>query len=80
MKPNKGEEYDVKKVPFITDIPINTIKLEIICTVMDGEETFDVSCKMDTSDVREGMISGEEYDFNNTVYKLSDEYLNEMNN
>ena len=80
MKPKKGEEYDVKTVPFITNIPINTIKLEINATVMDDDtdETFTVGSKMSAGVIREGMIAGDEWDFKNTKYVLSDEYLENL--
>ncbi len=74
MKPKKGEEYDVKTVPFITNIPINTIKLEINATVMDNDtdETFTVGSKMSAGVIREGMIAGDEWDSENTYYALAD--------
>ena len=72
MRPNKGEEYDIKTVPFIADIPINTIKLKIAATVMDEDDTFEVTTKISTADVREGMIAGDEWDFKNTKYVLAD--------
>lgn len=72
MNLQKGEEYDIKTVPFITNIPINTIKLEINATVIDDDETFTVQTIISTADVREGMIAGDEWDFQNTKYCLTD--------
>jgi hypothetical protein len=70
---------EVKTLPFITDIPENTIALEIRATILNDDSTTQLAtAKLNFSQVREGFLKGDEWADDNTFYKLTDEALKEL--
>jgi hypothetical protein len=79
--PVKSEEKisEVKTLPFITEIPENTIALEIRATLLDDDSTTQLAtAKLNFSQVREGLLKGDEWETENTVYSLTDKALKEL--
>ncbi len=65
---------EIKTVPFILDIPENTVALEINATIfVDGELQMATMRIDDAGTIRKQMIKGEEYEDENEVYTLTDE-------
>lgn len=66
--------YEGKQVAAIIYIPDNTVKLEIIATMMDEEDKlFSATSTMRTADVMEARIEGDEWEAENVKYCLTDE-------
>lgn len=73
-----NEEFDIKTVPFITNIPQSTISLKIIATIyVDGELQQAETTIDDAGDIREGMLRGDEWDDENGKYVLNEDALND---
>lgn len=65
--------YEGKQVPVIINIPENTVKLEIKATMMDDDDNlFTAVSIMKTAEVIEARISGDQWEFENVKYCLSD--------
>ena len=61
----------IKTVPFMWDIPENTLEMCIVCKIYeDGEIRTATSTIKDMGEIRKGMIAGAEYDEANAVYEL----------
>lgn len=68
------EEKKIKTVPFMVDIPENTLELVIAAKIyLDGEVRTCTTEIKDMGEIHKGMIAGEEYDEANAIYELSDE-------
>lgn len=64
-------EERIKTMPFMFDIPENTLEMRIICKIYeDGEIRTAHSTIKDMGEIRKGMIAGEEYDEAHAVYEL----------
>lgn len=69
-----GKEYECKQVPVILYIPDNTIKLQIIATVMDNDDQLlEVTDTLRAARVAEARIDGEDWEDENVKYVLTDE-------
>lgn len=70
---DEQEYYEGKQVAAIIYIPDNTVKLEIIATMMDEEDKlFSATSTMRTADVMEARIEGDEWEVENVKYCLTD--------
>lgn len=64
-------EKEIKTMPFMFDIPENTLEIRIVCKIYeDGEIKTVHSTIKDMGEIRKGMIAGAEYDEANAVYEL----------
>ena len=64
-------EKEIKTMPFMYDIPENTLEMCIVCKIYeDGEIRTATSTIKDMGEIRKGMIAGAEYDEANAVYEL----------
>ena len=64
---------ELKTVPFILDIPENTVALEINATIFkDGEIQRATMTIDDMNTIRNQIIKGQEYVDENEVYTLTD--------
>lgn len=73
-----NEELDIETVPFITHVPKSTIALKIIATIFVNGETHEAEMTLnDAADIRDGMIKGDEWDFENVKYVVNEDALNE---
>jgi hypothetical protein len=76
---SKVKSSEIKTLAFITDIPENTIALEIRATVLNDDSTTQLAtAKLNFSQVREGLLKGDEWIDENTVFKLTDRALKEL--
>lgn len=72
---------DIKTVPFITYIPDNAIKIVISATILDDNDEFhQAQMTLKLSDIREGMIDGDQWESENVKYVVNEEYLKELQN
>lgn len=70
---------EIKTVPFIFDIPENTIELEISAKIyQDGKIRTCCSEIRDMANIRKGIVVGEEYDDAHAIYELTDEVKKEL--
>lgn len=61
----------IKTVPFMWDIPENTLEMHIACKIYEDGEIRTVECTIkDMGEIHKGMIAGAEYDEANAVYEL----------
>ena len=79
-----SKEYECKQVPIVLYIPDNAIKLEVIVTVMEDDDSiYEVTDTLKPARLAEARIDGEEWEDNNVTYTLTDEgrkYLEELRN
>ncbi len=69
----KGDEYSCNQVPIIINIPDNTVKVEIIATVLDDNDKFlNLSSKLKTSEIMDARIGAEYWENENVKYVLTD--------
>ena len=74
-----NKTVEIKTVPFIIDIPENTVALEINATIFkDGEIQRATMTIDDMNTIRNQIIKGQEYMDENTVYMLTDEARKEL--
>ena len=79
MREIVNETEEIKTVPFITDIPENTVALEINATIFkDGEIQRMTMTIDDMNTIRNQIIKGQEYEDENVVYMLTDEARKEL--
>ena len=69
---------DFKLVPAIVQIPDNAIKIEITATIFDGEEMHKAVSVMNTADVIDARIDGEEWEKDNAKYVFTDKAKKEL--
>lgn len=73
-KKDDDKIYECEQMPAIIYIPSNTVKLKITATLMDEDDKlFEVVNVMPTKDVIQARIEGEEWEFDNVKYVLTDE-------
>lgn len=64
-------EKEIKTMPFMFDIPENTLEMRIVCKIYEDGEIRTVHCTIkDMGEIRKGMIAGAEYEEANAVYEL----------
>ena len=65
---------EIKTVPVLIYIPDNTVKLKVLATIIDGEtdELYEAELKMTLPEITEARIEGEEWEYNNVKYTLTD--------
>jgi len=74
-----NEEYKGNQVPVIINIPDNTVKLEINAKIIDENDEFlTVQSVLKLADITEARIAGEEWEFENVKYCLTDEARAEL--
>ena len=62
---------EIKTVPFMWEIPENTLEMRIVCKIYeDGEIRTAERTIKDMGEIRKGMIAGAEYEEANAVYEL----------
>lgn len=67
-------EEEIKTVPFMTYIPESTIALEFTAKIYVNGEVKEATMKIDDAGmIREGMIKGEEYEEENSIWSLYEE-------
>lgn len=72
-------ENVIKTVPFITEIPEGTIALEIKATLFVNGKMITANTVINNAAVvQNGILRGYEYDEEHAVYKLTDEYMKEL--
>lgn len=75
----KGEEYKCEQVPVILHIPNNTVKLTLTAKLIDENDEFlEVVNVMSLPEITEARISGEEWEYENVVYTLTDKAREEL--
>lgn len=75
----KGEEYKCEQVPVILYIPNNTVKLTLTAKLIDeNDEFFEVANIMSLPEITDARISGEEWEYENAVYTLTDKAREEL--
>ena len=79
-----SKEYECKQVPIVLYIPDNTIKLEVIATIMEDDDSiYEVTDTLKPARLAEARIDGDEWEYSNVKYVLTDEgrkYLEELKN
>lgn len=79
-----SKEYECKQVPIVLYIPDNTIKLEVIATIMEDDDSInEVTSTLKPASLAEARIDGDEWEYSNVKYTLTDEgkkYLEELKN
>lgn len=69
----------IKTVPFLVDIPENTLELEITAKVYINGQILKYGTEItDLTEIRKGMIAGEEYNAANAMYVLTDKAKKEL--
>lgn len=69
---------DIKTVPFMCDIPVTALRLEIKAKVFLEGEIHECSTAIDIEEIRKGMVAGEEWDDAHAMWMLSDEAKEEI--
>lgn len=71
---------EIKTVPALIYIPDNAVKLKVLATIIDGEtdELYEAELKMTLSEITEARIEGEEWEWNNVKYVLTDKAKKEL--
>lgn len=68
-----GKDYECEQVPVMINVPDNTVKLNVKATVMEKDDSLvEAEMTMTTAEVMEARIRGEEWEFENATYKLTD--------
>lgn len=79
MSLKKGDEYSCKQVPIIINVPDNTVKVEIIATVLDDDDKFlNLSSKLKVSEIMDARIGAEYWENENVKYVLTDKSKAEL--
>lgn len=69
----------IKTVPFMVDIPENTLELKITAKIYINGRIHECGTEItDLTEIRKGMIAGEEYDAANAMYALTDKAKKEL--
>ena len=72
-------EGEIKTVPFLVDIPENTLELEITAKVYLNGQIQKCSTEItDLTEIRKGMMAGEEYYAANAEFVLTDKAKKEL--
>lgn len=72
------EEYKCEQVPAIINIPDNTVKLTVRAKIIEEDDTLqEVEMTMNTAEVMDARISGDEWEQENVMYRLTD-YAKEL--
>lgn len=67
------EEYERPQIPLIVYVPDNTVSLTLTATVMEDDESMlNVVNKMTIADLYDARVSGEEWEYENVKYVLTD--------
>lgn len=67
------KDYECEQVPVIINIPDNTVKLSVKATVMEKDDSLvEAEMTMTTAEVMDARIRGEEWEFENVKYRLTD--------
>lgn len=67
------KDYECEQVPVIINIPDNTVKLSVKATVMEKDDSLvEAETTMTTAEVMDARIRGEEWEFENVKYQLTD--------
>lgn len=68
---------DAKMVPMIIYIPENAVKLQIIASLLDEDDSIiKAESKYDIGMIREGLIEGQYWEDENVKYVLNEDMLN----
>ena len=70
---------NIKTVPFMFDIPENTVELGVVAKIYKDGKIQTCSTEItDLAEVRKGMVAGEEYDDAHAVWCLTEEAKKEL--
>lgn len=83
MAKKKQEEiYDKDCIPAIIYIPPEAVQIKISCKLIDEEnfKTYDVEKTMNMTEIRNSIISGDEWEAENVKYVINKDFLKELEN
>lgn len=69
---------EIKTVPFMCDIPITALSLEIKAKVFLEGEIRECNAEIDIEEIRKGMVAGEEWDDAHATWELTDKAKKEL--
>ena len=76
-----SKKLNINTVPFIVFIPESTIGLTIIAKILNDDNTEQLAeTKLNFSEVREGLLKGDEWGDSNIKYCLTEKGLKELEN
>lgn len=81
MAKKKQEEiYDKDCIPAIIYIPPESVQLKIQCKLIDEEnfKVYNAEKVMGMAEIRDAIISGDEWEAENVKYVLNPDYLKEL--
>lgn len=69
---------EIKTVPFMCDIPVTALSLEIKAKVFLEGEVCECNTEIDIEEIRKGMVAGEEWDDAHATWALTDKAKKEF--
>lgn len=69
---------EIKTVPFMCDIPVTALSLELKAKVFLNGEVCECNTEIDIEEIRKGMVAGEEWDDAHGVWCLTDDAKKEL--
>lgn len=77
-----NEEINIDCIPAIIYIPPETVQMKIECTLLDEDnlKTYRAEQVMKMKDIKDAIISGDEWESENIRYVLNPDYAKEAKN
>lgn len=69
---------EIKTVPFMCDIPVAALSLELKAKVFLNGEVNECNAEIDIEEIRKGMVAGEEWDDAHATWVLTEKAKKEL--